>query len=45
MGHYKPTEGEAERITRDKLYLIDSGGQYWDGTTGQKILTYTEKKI
>ncbi|XP_058827106.1 xaa-Pro aminopeptidase ApepP-like [Topomyia yanbarensis] len=31
--HYSPTEETDTLITRDNIYLIDSGGQYWDGTT------------
>lgn len=31
--HYSPTEETDTPITRDNIYLIDSGGQYWDGTT------------
>ncbi|XP_065081574.1 xaa-Pro aminopeptidase ApepP-like [Ochlerotatus camptorhynchus] len=31
--HYSPTEETDTLITRDNVYLIDSGGQYWDGTT------------
>ena len=31
--HYRPTEETARRITRDELYLVDSGAQYRDGTT------------
>ena len=26
--HYKPTEATNKKITRDSLYLLDSGGQY-----------------
>lgn len=37
MGHYSPTEGQDSQIVRNELYLIDSGGQYWDGTTGRKL--------
>lgn len=33
MAHYSPTEETDRVITRDEVYLIDSGGQYWDGTT------------
>lgn len=33
MAHYDPTEATDVRITRNELYLIDSGGQYSDGTT------------
>ncbi len=31
--HYKVTPDSALPIGRDSLYLIDSGGQYFDGTT------------
>ncbi|KFB48837.1 AGAP000476-PA-like protein [Anopheles sinensis] len=31
--HYSPTEETDLAITRDGIYLIDSGGQYLDGTT------------
>ncbi|XP_053678694.1 xaa-Pro aminopeptidase ApepP-like [Anopheles nili] len=31
--HYSPTEDTDLQITRDGIYLIDSGGQYLDGTT------------
>lgn len=31
--HYKPTPQTNKRITGDSLYLIDSGGQYFNGTT------------
>ncbi|XP_058444249.1 xaa-Pro aminopeptidase 1-like isoform X2 [Malaya genurostris] len=31
--HYSPTEETDTLITRDNIYLIDSGGQYRDGTT------------
>ncbi|XP_055587081.1 xaa-Pro aminopeptidase ApepP-like [Uranotaenia lowii] len=31
--HYSPTEETDTLITRDSIYLIDSGGQYLDGTT------------
>lgn len=31
--HYKPERPGAARITTDRLYLCDSGGQYLDGTT------------
>lgn len=34
MAHYSPTEGTDRQIVREEMYLIDSGGQYWDGTTG-----------
>lgn len=31
--HYSPTEETDVELHRDSLYLIDSGGQYTDGTT------------
>lgn len=31
--HYKPEPGACAQIGRDNLYLVDSGGQYRDGTT------------
>eukprot|EP00123_Amoebidium_parasiticum_P016104 comp23288_c0_seq1/m.38193 comp23288_c0_seq1/g.38193 ORF comp23288_c0_seq1/g.38193 comp23288_c0_seq1/m.38193 type:complete len:643 (-) comp23288_c0_seq1:90-2018(-) len=31
--HYSPSRPTAAQITRDSMYLIDSGGQYLDGTT------------
>jgi Xaa-Pro aminopeptidase len=31
--HYKPTETEAAKLNNDEIYLLDSGGQYLDGTT------------
>lgn len=31
--HYKPTKEEAAKVTKDKIYLLDSGAQYIDGTT------------
>ena len=31
--HYRPTPDTARTITRNELYLIDSGAQYRDGTT------------
>lgn len=35
MAHYSPTEETDRQIVREEMYLIDSGGQYWDGTTGR----------
>lgn len=35
MAHYSPVEGTDTQIVREEMYLIDSGGQYWDGTTGR----------
>jgi len=31
--HYKPTQNSKSLIKREDLFLIDSGGQYFDGTT------------
>jgi Xaa-Pro aminopeptidase len=31
--HYKPDEDTAVKLNRDEIYLLDSGGQYLDGTT------------
>lgn len=31
--HYNPKEGSAARLNVDQIYLLDSGGQYLDGTT------------
>lgn len=31
--HYSPTNQTDRRISKDETYLIDSGGQYLDGTT------------
>ena len=31
--HYRPEEQNSKIILKDKLLLIDSGGQYFDGTT------------
>lgn len=31
--HYKPEKGTCANITKDLMYLCDSGGQYLDGTT------------
>ncbi len=33
MIHYKPTEETNRVITTEEIYLVDSGGQYKDGTT------------
>ncbi|XP_063700008.1 xaa-Pro aminopeptidase ApepP-like [Culicoides brevitarsis] len=33
MAHYTPSNESAKEITRNEVYLIDSGGQYLDGTT------------
>lgn len=31
--HYKPEEDTALKLNNDEIYLLDSGGQYMDGTT------------
>lgn len=31
--HYKPKEDTAAKLNNDEIYLLDSGGQYLDGTT------------
>lgn len=33
LAHYSPTEESNRKLTVDEMYLIDSGGQYLDGTT------------
>ncbi|CAM39201.1 putative aminopeptidase P1 [Leishmania braziliensis MHOM/BR/75/M2904] len=33
MCHYHPAETGSAILRKDQLYLIDSGAQYWDGTT------------
>uniref|UniRef100_A0A671W465 X-prolyl aminopeptidase (aminopeptidase P) 2, membrane-bound n=1 Tax=Sparus aurata TaxID=8175 RepID=A0A671W465_SPAAU len=33
LAHYSPTEESSRRLTVDEMYLVDSGGQYLDGTT------------
>ncbi len=33
LPHYRVTNSSNRRINRDEIYLIDSGGQYPDGTT------------
>ncbi|XP_061581646.1 xaa-Pro aminopeptidase 2 [Cololabis saira] len=33
LAHYSPTEETTRRLTVDEMYLVDSGGQYLDGTT------------
>ena len=31
--HYKPDEGTCQPLSNREIYLLDSGGQYLDGTT------------
>lgn len=31
--HYKPKEDTALSLNNNEIYLLDSGGQYYDGTT------------
>jgi len=31
--HYKPEQDTAKPLNNDEIYLLDSGGQYLDGTT------------
>jgi Xaa-Pro aminopeptidase len=31
--HYSPTPETASKLNTDEIYLLDSGGQYLDGTT------------
>uniref|UniRef100_A0A8D0DDV9 X-prolyl aminopeptidase (aminopeptidase P) 2, membrane-bound n=1 Tax=Sander lucioperca TaxID=283035 RepID=A0A8D0DDV9_SANLU len=33
LAHYSPSEESSRRLTVDEMYLVDSGGQYLDGTT------------
>jgi Xaa-Pro aminopeptidase len=33
MCHYSPSATNSAIIRKDEIYLIDSGAQYWDGTT------------
>lgn len=33
LAHYSPTAESSRRLTVDEMYLVDSGGQYLDGTT------------
>ncbi|XP_041652750.1 xaa-Pro aminopeptidase 2 [Cheilinus undulatus] len=33
LAHYSPTKETSRKLTVDEMYLIDSGGQYLDGTT------------
>ena len=31
--HYRPTQTNSSKITKNMIHLLDSGGQYLDGTT------------
>ncbi|CAL1147018.1 unnamed protein product [Cladocopium goreaui] len=31
--HYKPEKASCKKLSKDEMYLIDTGGQYQDGTT------------
>ncbi|XP_041931147.1 xaa-Pro aminopeptidase 2 [Alosa sapidissima] len=33
LAHYSPSEGTSRALTINEMYLVDSGGQYLDGTT------------
>ncbi|XP_003796978.1 xaa-Pro aminopeptidase 2 [Otolemur garnettii] len=33
LAHYSPTKELNHKLSSDEMYLLDSGGQYWDGTT------------
>ncbi|KAM5290208.1 xaa-Pro aminopeptidase 2 isoform 2-T3 [Glossophaga mutica] len=33
MAHYSPTKEIHRNLSSNEMYLVDSGGQYWDGTT------------
>ncbi|CAO2622386.1 Xaa-Pro aminopeptidase 2 [Lemmus lemmus] len=33
LAHYSPTRELHRKLSSDEMYLVDSGGQYWDGTT------------
>ncbi|KAG1954452.1 xaa-Pro aminopeptidase 2 [Pimephales promelas] len=33
LAHYSPSTEAARKLTVDEMYLVDSGGQYLDGTT------------
>ncbi|XP_036595817.1 xaa-Pro aminopeptidase 2 [Trichosurus vulpecula] len=33
LAHYSPTKEIHRSLSQDEMYLLDSGGQYWDGTT------------
>ncbi|XP_036126713.1 xaa-Pro aminopeptidase 2 [Molossus molossus] len=33
LAHYSPSKELHRKLSSDEMYLVDSGGQYWDGTT------------
>ena len=33
INHYSPTTETNRKLTLEEIYLVDSGGQYFDGTT------------
>ncbi|XP_019060648.1 xaa-Pro aminopeptidase 2 isoform X3 [Fukomys damarensis] len=33
LAHYSPTKELNHKLSPEEMYLVDSGGQYWDGTT------------
>uniref|UniRef100_A0A8C7HPS2 X-prolyl aminopeptidase (aminopeptidase P) 2, membrane-bound n=1 Tax=Oncorhynchus kisutch TaxID=8019 RepID=A0A8C7HPS2_ONCKI len=33
LAHYSPSNATSRKLTVDEMYLVDSGGQYLDGTT------------
>ncbi|XP_042335028.1 xaa-Pro aminopeptidase 2 isoform X2 [Sceloporus undulatus] len=33
LAHYSPSNTTSRKLTMDEMYLLDSGGQYFDGTT------------
>ncbi|KAM9180143.1 xaa-Pro aminopeptidase 2 [Dugong dugon] len=33
LAHYSPTKEVHRKLSSNEMYLLDSGGQYWDGTT------------
>lgn len=33
LAHYSPSKEVHRKLTPDEMYLVDSGGQYWGGTT------------
>jgi len=43
--HYSPTAEKCEKLNADLIYLLDSGGQYLDGTTDvTRTVHYTKPK-